>query len=131
MGGTGPGPNFPTTGVGLLAQLYRNLKAGLHNNGFERASSGWQDNTQQQLIRHLIDQKGIDSRRILRVQFDELPSLKGLADPIMAVTRWFQSRVLNSSFNEAAKAGGFLPFFSWMKCRIFQNGPLAQLEAEL
>jgi predicted AAA+ superfamily ATPase len=41
----------------------------------------------------------------LRVQFDELPSFRGLREPLLAVTRWYENRVLGQTFNEAAHAG--------------------------
>ena len=54
---------------------------------------------QQQLIDHLITEKGVEGNRILRVQFDELPSLRGLKDPVLTISRWFENRVLGSTFN--------------------------------
>ena len=60
---------------------------------------------QQQLIDYFVTEKGVEGRCLLRVQFDELPSLRGLKDPILSIARWFENRVLGSSFNEAARAG--------------------------
>jgi hypothetical protein len=59
----------------------------------------------EQVIQHLLEQGHVDPRRILRVQFDELPSLKDLDEPILAIVGWFQNRILGSTFNEAAHAG--------------------------
>ena len=60
---------------------------------------------QEQAIVHLLD-KGVAARRILRVQFDEISSiLRGVRDPILAVSRWFENRVLEQTLNEAAHAG--------------------------
>jgi predicted AAA+ superfamily ATPase len=59
---------------------------------------------QQQLIEAYLDE-GVEPRRLLRVQFDELPPLKGLETPILTLCRWFENRVLGESFNEAARAG--------------------------
>jgi predicted AAA+ superfamily ATPase len=39
------------------------------------------------------------------VQFDEIPSLRGLAEPVLSIARWFENRILGRSFNEAARAG--------------------------
>lgn len=47
----------------------------------------------------------MEPRRILRVQFDEIPSLKDLDEPIQTIAGWFQNRILGSTFNEAAHAG--------------------------
>ncbi|MBI1813151.1 ATP-binding protein [Candidatus Peregrinibacteria bacterium] len=60
---------------------------------------------QMQLIEHYIKDRGIDPSRILRVQFDDLPSLRELADPILSIGRWFESRVLKRTFNQAATDG--------------------------
>lgn len=59
----------------------------------------------EQVIQHLLEEKGVQPRRILRVQFDEIPSLKGLDEPILAIVGWFQNRILGSTFNEAAHSG--------------------------
>lgn len=60
---------------------------------------------QQQLIGYLIGERNVEPHRILRIQCDELPSLAGLPDPILSLARWFENRVLGSSFNETARAG--------------------------
>jgi predicted AAA+ superfamily ATPase len=60
---------------------------------------------QLQLIEHLLGNERVSANRILRIQFDEIPSLKGLPDPILSITRWFQNRILNSTLNEAAHRG--------------------------
>ncbi|MBM4018371.1 MAG: ATP-binding protein [Planctomycetes bacterium] len=59
---------------------------------------------QSQLIQHFLSQKIVEPNRILRVQFDEIPSLRGLTDPVLSLARWFENRVLGVSFNEAAAA---------------------------
>lgn len=59
----------------------------------------------EQVIDHLLREKRISPNRILRVQFDEIPSLRGLRDPILAIVRWFANRILGSTLNEAAHAG--------------------------
>jgi len=60
---------------------------------------------QEQAIEHLLRKQGVEPRRILRVQFDELPSLTGLKEPLLSIGEWFQNRILGSTFNEAAHAG--------------------------
>lgn len=59
---------------------------------------------QEQAIEHLL-RDGVLPKRILRVQFDEIPSLRGLEDPILAIVRWFENRILGATLNEAAHAG--------------------------
>ncbi len=60
---------------------------------------------QEQLIRHLLDEEAVEPRRILRVQFDEIPSLRGLKQPLLDIARWYANRILRQSFNEAAHTG--------------------------
>jgi predicted AAA+ superfamily ATPase len=60
---------------------------------------------QEQLIDYLLHQEGVDPRRIFRAQFDEIPSLKGLKDPILSLCRWFERLILGGSFNERARKG--------------------------
>jgi predicted AAA+ superfamily ATPase len=60
---------------------------------------------QLQMIENLIVSKGIRPDHILRVQFDEIPSLRGLREPILSISRWFENRVLGCTFNEAARSG--------------------------
>jgi predicted AAA+ superfamily ATPase len=44
-------------------------------------------------------------RRIFRVQFDELPTLRGMTEPILQLTRWYAATVLQKSLNQAAHDG--------------------------
>ncbi len=60
---------------------------------------------QEQLIEELLTKGGVAASRIVRVQFDEIPSLRALSEPVLAIARWFEDRVLGRSFNEAAHAG--------------------------
>jgi len=57
----------------------------------------------EQAIEHLIKERDVEPRRILRVQFDEITSLKGLDEPVLAIAGWFQNRILGSTFNEATR----------------------------
>ncbi len=60
---------------------------------------------QLQLIEHLLEEKGVTPGRILRVQFDDIPSLRGLSEPVLSIARWFENRILGRTFNEAAREG--------------------------
>ncbi|TSA07629.1 MAG: ATP-binding protein [Deltaproteobacteria bacterium] len=60
---------------------------------------------QEHIIDHLLHQEQVPPGRIFRVQFDELPTLKGLVDPILSLCRWFEDRVLGGPFNEWARRG--------------------------
>jgi predicted AAA+ superfamily ATPase len=57
-----------------------------------------------QVIHALLDE-GVPPHRIFRVQFDELPELKKLAEPILDLSRWYASTVLGKSLNQAAADG--------------------------
>jgi predicted AAA+ superfamily ATPase len=59
----------------------------------------------EQAIQHLLAVERVDPRRILRVQFDEIPTLKRLPEPVQSIAAWFQNRILGATFNEAAHAG--------------------------
>jgi predicted AAA+ superfamily ATPase len=57
---------------------------------------------QEQIIRDLIEKEDVNPRRILRVQFDEIPSIRDLKEPVLSIARWFENRILETSFNESA-----------------------------
>ena len=62
---------------------------------------------QQHLISDLLDE-GIEPRRILRVQFDELVELTGftnLVSPLLRIVEWFEHAVLGATLNGAAHDG--------------------------
>ena len=61
----------------------------------------------EQIIDHLIKNRGIDPRRIFRAQFDELieefPAFaKRSAMPVLSAAEWFEQNVLQKTFNQAA-----------------------------
>lgn len=56
-----------------------------------------------QIIEHLLGE-GIAPHRILRLQFDALPQLRGFKTPILALCQWFTESILRKSFHEAATA---------------------------
>jgi len=60
---------------------------------------------QEQAIQYLLEDRGIEPHRILRVQFDEIPSLRGPKQPVLALAEWYQNRILGCTFNESAHAG--------------------------
>lgn len=66
---------------------------------------------QQQLIEDLVKTGEVPPRSILRVQFDEIPSLRRIKEPILSIARWFEDRILGRSFNEAARAGEMTHLF--------------------
>jgi len=58
----------------------------------------------QQTIQRLRDE-GVAGKRILYVPFDELPTLRGIKEPVLAISRWFEETILGESFNRAANEG--------------------------
>ncbi len=58
------------------------------------------------LLRQIIERllhSGVAPKRILYVPFDELPALRGIQEPVLAISRWFENQVLGSSFNESGR----------------------------
>ena len=54
-----------------------------------------------QMIHSLISE-GMDPKRIIRVQFDELPGFRKTSEPILEIARWFRETILGQSFTAAA-----------------------------
>ncbi len=59
---------------------------------------------QAQVIQALLAQ-GIAPRRILRVQFDDLPELRRLRSPIVELGQWFCDHILGKTYARAAADG--------------------------
>lgn len=59
---------------------------------------------QEQLISSLLQEK-VRPKHILRVQFDELPSLSMVAEPILRIVDWYEKCVLERSLNDVAQEG--------------------------
>jgi predicted AAA+ superfamily ATPase len=90
----------------LFAHTLQRLKAGLAPVTVLRGPRQVGKTTlQEHLIDHFLNDEGIDPQRIFRVQCDEIPSLRGLADPVLTLCRWFERRILGGSFNEWAHKG--------------------------
>lgn len=54
-----------------------------------------------QVIHALLDE-GVSPKRIFRVQFDELPYLMHLKEPILEAVRWYAQHILGKTLNQAA-----------------------------
>jgi predicted AAA+ superfamily ATPase len=48
---------------------------------------------------------GVDGRRILRVQFDDLREIEDFDSPILRMVDWFERTILGSTLNESARRG--------------------------
>lgn len=60
------------------------------------------------LLKQIIDtllNEGVHPKRIFRIQFDDLPSLKKMEMPIHYLCNWYQETVLKKTFNQAAIDG--------------------------
>ena len=60
------------------------------------------------LLRKIIDDllnSGTPPSHVLYVPFDELPTLAGMKEPVLAIARWYEKEVLSETFNAAARKG--------------------------
>lgn len=60
------------------------------------------------LLNQVIDaalDEGVAGNRILRIQFDDLPALRRLQQPILDLAWWFEDQILGKSFHRAAAEG--------------------------
>ena len=90
----------------LFDRTLNNLKSGLAPVTVLRGPRQVGKTTlQEQIIDYLLNEENVAPTRIFRVQFDEVPSLKGIGDPILSLCRWFEQRVLRTSFNHLAHRG--------------------------
>ena len=100
-----PGPVLPSYRRWAFQTTINKLQAGLAPVVVLRGPRQVGKTTLQlQVIDHLLNEKGVRADHILRVQFDDIPSLQGLQEPILSIARWFENRILRQSFNEAAHA---------------------------
>lgn len=100
-----PNKKLPEMRRSFVATIHRQLKLRLAPVIVVRGPRQVGKTTAQlQVIDDLLA-RGVDPGRILRVQFDELPALVGLEEPILRITDWFQAQILKRSFNAAARAG--------------------------
>jgi predicted AAA+ superfamily ATPase len=58
------------------------------------------------LLRQIIDalvKSGVSPVRVPYVPFDELPTLGGLKEPVLAIARWYEGNILGDTFNATAR----------------------------
>ena len=106
-----PAPAIPSYHRWVFRTILKKLSSGLASVLVLRGPRQVGKTTLQlQIIEHLIQHLKVSPRRILRVQFDEIQSLTDQPDPILAIARWFENRILLKTFNETArqKAPAFL-----------------------
>ncbi len=59
----------------------------------------------EQTIEQLLLLEKVSPKRILHVQFDEVPQLGTMEGPVASIVRWFEKYVLQKTLNEAAQEG--------------------------
>ena len=57
-----------------------------------------------QMIETLLDE-GVPPAHICYIQFDELPEIRKLQEPILRLSDWFEQTILRKTFNQAAQEG--------------------------
>ena len=100
-----PMPPQPRMRRHLVAQIRRLMAADVAPIVMVRGPRQVGKTTAQfQIIEELLAE-GVPSTSILRVQSDELPSLRGVAEPILAIADWFERKLTKNRFNAMARDG--------------------------
>ena len=98
-------PPQPVSRRHLVGQMRRRLDSGIAPVVVVRGPRQIGKTTAQfQMIQDLLDE-GVDPRRILRVQFDDLETLGRLREPILRISDWFERRLAPKRFNSLARDG--------------------------
>lgn len=58
----------------------------------------------RQAIQALLNE-GVKGTHILYAPFDELPTLRGIHEPVLAISRWFEKEITGSTFNALTNRG--------------------------
>lgn len=100
-----PGLQLPAVRRDFVSQIHRRLQIRLAPIVVVRGPRQVGKTTAQlQVIEDLLRQ-GVEPRRILRVQCDELPGLGALGEPILRLADWYENAILKCTLNEAARGG--------------------------
>ena len=100
-----PMPPQPKMRRHLVAQIRRRLDAEIAPLIAVRGPRQVGKTTAQfQIIADLLAE-GVPPVNILRVQCDELPSLQKMAEPILAISDWFERQIAKKHFNALAREG--------------------------
>jgi predicted AAA+ superfamily ATPase len=90
-----PGRLVPPYRRWMFATMLRKLDAGVAPALVLRGARQVGKTTlQEQTIQFLLVERRIDPRRVLRIQFDELPPFRNIETPILEILRWYQDRIL-------------------------------------
>lgn len=97
-----PGRALPATRRAFVSSIHRRLDNRLAPVVVVRGPRQVGKTTAQlQVINDLLA-KGVPPRCILRVQFDDLPEINQLSEPILRIVDWYESAILQCSLNTAA-----------------------------
>ncbi len=104
-------PPQPKTRRHLVAWVRRRVEAGIAPIVVVRGPRQTGKTTAQfQMIQDLLDE-GVPPTSILRVQFDDLESLRKTAEPIIAISEWFERKIATARFNRLASDSGMAYLF--------------------
>ncbi len=109
-------PLVPSPRRHLAATVRRRMDLGLAPIVAVRGPRQAGKTTAQLQIVHDLLEEGVEPRRILRLQCDELPRLLALSEPILQIVYWYEENVLGQRLNDAAAShlspsGGIRTFF--------------------
>jgi len=96
---------LPATRRHLVGQIRRRLNSELAPIVVVRGSRQIGKTTAYEHIISDLLQEGVAPACILRLQFDELPALHKVAQPILSLVTWYERFVLGQTLNDAAAAG--------------------------
>lgn len=100
-----PGKPLPPNRRDLVDTIHRRLRQGLAPIVVVRGPRQVGKTTAQlQVIEDLL-QRGMEPRRIFRIQCDDLPELRNLSEPILRLVDWYERAVLGTSLNASARDG--------------------------
>ena len=100
-----PMPPQPKMRRHLVPQIRRRLETGIAPVVVVRGPRQVGKTTAQyQIISDLLEE-GVPPTNILRVQFDELYSLRNLKEPIIRISDWFERQITAARFNALAHEG--------------------------
>lgn len=100
-----PIPPQPATRRHLVTWIRRRLEAEIAPIVAVRGPRQVGKTTAQFQIIADVLAEGVPARNVLRVQFDQLASLRGIEEPIIAIADWFERNVATAGFNELAHEG--------------------------
>ena len=99
-------PLQPKTRRHLVAQIRQRIEAEIASIVAVRGPRQIGKTTAQfQMIQDLLNE-GVPATSILRVQFDELKSLRKISEPILAISEWFERKITKARFNRLASESG-------------------------